>query len=38
METSDEITIIYNIEDENRIKLFGYNFVNNNKDKCKIVF
>ena len=38
MENNDEITVIYNIKDKNRIKLFGNTFVKNNKDKCKIIF
>ena len=32
----DEITIIYKIEYNNRIKIFGYEFVKNNKDICRI--
>ena len=38
MESKDEINIIYEIEDENRIKIFGNTFVNNNKNKCRIIF
>ena len=34
--TLNEITIIYKIKDEKIIKLFGENFVNNNKSNCKI--
>ena len=35
----DEIIIIYNIKDkENEIKIFDSNFVNNNKDTCKIIY
>ena len=33
----NELTIIYDIEDKNEIKIFGNEFVNNNSDKCKIV-
>ena len=35
---SNEINIIYNINNENAIKIFGKNFVGNNINKCKIVF
>ena len=38
--TIDEITIIYNIKKsqrkEGKIRIFGENFVKNNKNKCKI--
>jgi len=34
----DEITIIYNINNEEKIKIFGEPFVKNNKDKCKIIY
>ena len=34
----DEITIIYNINNENEIKIFGKTFVDNNKHLCKIIF
>ena len=38
---NDEITILYNIKNEDRIKgkikIFGENFVKNNKNKCKII-
>ena len=33
----NEITIQYNICDDYRIKLFGGNFVDNNKNKCTII-
>jgi hypothetical protein len=33
----DEITIIYNIKDcKDKIRIFGNQFVNNNKNNCKI--
>ena len=36
---SNEITIIYNIDDKmDSFRIFGRQFVENNKDKCKIVF
>ena len=35
---SNEINIIYEINNENAIKIFGKNFVGNNINKCKIVF
>ena len=39
--TIDEITIIYNIKKsqrkEGKIRIFGENFVKNNKNKCKII-
>ena len=36
---SDEITIIYNIsKDEGAIKVFGSEFVKNNKAHCKIIY
>jgi surface protein len=35
----DEITIIYNIKDkEDEIRIFGSDFVENNKDKCNIIY
>lgn len=35
----DEITLIYNIEkNSNFVKLFDSEFVNNNKNNCKIIF
>ena len=41
METRNEINIIYDIEEcnkkEGKIKIFGKYFVNNNKNKCKII-
>ena len=33
----NEMTIIYKIEDKYRIKLFGEEFIKNNKNKCKII-
>ena len=36
-EKINEITIIYNIEQENKIKLFGKQFIENNKNNCKII-
>ena len=37
MAYNDEISIIYKIEKySQRIKIFGYDFINNNKNKCKI--
>ena len=33
----DEIKLIYNLKNENKIKIFGRNFIKNNKDKCKII-
>ena len=35
---NNEVNIIYKIENEFNIYIFGDEFVNNNKDKCKIVF
>ena len=34
------IEIVYQPKDNNedKIRLFGRNFINNNKDKCKIVY
>ena len=32
-----EIYIIYDIKKENNIKIFGYRFVENNKDICKMI-
>ena len=35
----NSIRIIYdNDKDEKEIKIFGVDFVNNNKDKCKILY
>ena len=36
----DNIEIIYKINDKNikKIDLFGFRFVKNNKDKCKIIY
>ena len=34
----NELTIIYKIEiNENKIKIFGEDFVKNNKENCKII-
>ena len=38
IECNNEINIEYNIENENDIHIFGKKFVENNKDKCKIIF
>ena len=35
---AEEIKIIYNIHNEKKIKIFGKTFVDNNKDKCKILY
>ena len=32
-----EINIIYDINEGNNINIFGYNFVKNNKNKCKMI-
>ena len=32
----EEIVLIYKIENKKRIKIFGKEFVENNKNKCKI--
>ena len=32
-----EINIIYKIKGENRINIFGGNFVENNKNNCKMI-
>ena len=39
MEEKDisEINIIYNIEKENNIRIFGSEFVKNNKNICKMI-
>ena len=34
---NNEITIEYKIKELNKIKLFGSKFIENNKDKCKII-
>jgi len=35
----DEIIIRYKInKDEKEINIFGRDFINNNKDKCKIIY
>ena len=33
----NSMTILYNIKDKNRIKLFGSKFIENNKNNCKII-
>ena len=33
----NEMIIIYKIEGQSRIKLFGENFIENNKNNCKII-
>ena len=39
MNYKNEINIIYNnINNEDKIKIFGKTFINNNKDKCKIIY
>ena len=36
---NDQITIIYKInKNDTKIKLFGYSFIKNNKDKCKYIY
>ena len=35
--TRNEMIIIYKIKNKNRIRIFGKNFVKNNKKKCKII-
>ena len=37
-ENINEITIIYNINNQKKIKIFGSDFVKNNKNKCKIIY
>ena len=37
-EKINEITIIYNINNQKKIKIFGSKFVKNNKNKCKIIY
>ena len=32
----DEITMVYKVEHNNRIKILGYDFIKNNKGICKI--
>ena len=32
-----EINIIYNFNGENNINIFGYNFIKNNKNICKMI-
>ena len=38
MNFEDEITIIYNINNEEKIKIFDKTFVENNKNLCKMIF
>ena len=38
IDLNGEITMIYNINNEDKVKIFGETFVNNNKDKCKIIY
>ena len=38
MNYKNEINIIYKINKEEKIKIFGEKFVENNKDKCKIIY
>ena len=33
----EKIFLYYNMENKRRIKLFGNKFVQNNRDKCKII-
>ena len=33
----NEINIIYNNNDDNKIQLFGYDFVERNKNNCMII-
>ena len=33
----NEINIIYNNNDDNKIQIFGHNFVQRNKNNCKII-
>ena len=36
---NNQISIIYKInKNDTRIKIFGYNFIKNNKDKCKYIY
>ena len=34
----NEISLKFNINKNNKVKIFGQKFVDNNKDKCKIIF
>ena len=34
----DEITIIYKLDNRKTVKIFDKNFVEINKDKCKIIY
>ena len=34
----NEINITYKINNEEKIKIFGRKFIENNKDKCKIIY
>ena len=36
--SNNEINIIYKIEDDKRVKIFGAEFVKNNKNICKIIY
>ena len=36
--SKNEINIIYKIEDDKRVKIFGAEFVKNNKNICKIIY
>ena len=36
-EKLNELTIIYKIENYNKVQIFHKDFINNNKDKCKII-
>ena len=36
MSSDEGIIILYKVDKYERIKIFGYDFINNNKDKCKI--
>ena len=39
LSTNNEISIIYKIKkNEDRIKLFGAEFIKNNKNKCKFIY
>ena len=33
-----EITMIYNVDNKDTIKILGKTFINNNKDKCKLIY
>ena len=38
LEERNEIIIEYNIKREKKVKIFGYNFIKNNKNICKIIY